>query len=252
MTNQERFEHLADQVLDGNATADERSELSRILTADPAARHEYSEMESLFTDLRAMPRRAAPPDLLPATLAALNATARPGVRRTGWLGSLLGWLAPRPTLRYGAVFAAGAIASALFLAGIRGGDSGLNPTDGTLMPGAGGSAPVELATPAGVLTASIQPEHGTWVVVVHGDLAAPATLTIEHDQRLLGIEPPAGASGSLAPGVLTLVLGGRTSVRITLDAESGAGAPVRLHLAAGDDSARATLEVHPQSDQKIR
>jgi len=197
-----------------------------------------------------MPRRAAPPDLLPATLAALEAGApRPGARRTGWLESLPGWLAPRPTLRYGAVFAAGVIASALFFAGIRGGDSGLNPTDGTLMPGAGDTHPVELATPAGALTASIRPEHGTWVVTVHGDLAAPATLTIEHDQRLLGIEPPAGASGSLSPGALTLNLGGRTSLRITLDTESGAGAPVRLHLAAGNDSARATLEVHPLEHQ---
>lgn len=247
MTNPERFEQLADLVLDGAANPAEQTELARIMASDPAARQQYAEMETFFSDLRSMPRRSAPPDLLPATLAALEARspARTAPRRS-WSEALHSWLRPRPALRYGAVFAAGVVASSLFFAGLRSEAPHNDATIGSMMPEVA-VRPVRLAIPQGTIEATAKPEGDHWIVALEADLARPATLIVEHDLALATLEPASGANGTFGPRTISLELEGRTSFRITL-APTGANTPVRLLLRAGSDSARGTLEIHRNSE----
>jgi hypothetical protein len=247
VTNSDRFEQLADLVLDGTASPAERAELARIMDSDPTARQQYAELEAFFTDLRSMPRRAAPPDLLPTTLAALETISPPrATPRGSWIEALRSWLRPRPALRYGAVFAAGIVASTLFFVGLRSEVPHNDATMGSMMPEIA-VRPVRLAIPQGTVEATVKPEGNNWIVSLESDLTQPASLVIEHNLALVALSPASGANGTFAPGTLSFELGGRTSFRITL-ASTGAITPVRLLLRAGSDSARGTLEIHRNSE----
>ena len=64
---------LMHAVLDGEATAGESAELTRLLAADPAVRAEFEDLQRLFEGLKAVPRLFPPEGLVYSVMAALPA-----------------------------------------------------------------------------------------------------------------------------------------------------------------------------------
>lgn len=74
------LQRLMHAVLDGEATRDEADDLQRRLAASPAARAEFEELQRLFRDLAAVPKKHPPEGLVASVTAALPRIPQHGSR----------------------------------------------------------------------------------------------------------------------------------------------------------------------------
>jgi len=105
---EERHLELIHAELDGELTAEQRAELSRLLLANPEARAFRDQLNRLFGELAKLENVAPPSDLSASVLGALRIPAGPEpshIRGRAWYAA--------PTFRYAAVFVGGLLASAL-------------------------------------------------------------------------------------------------------------------------------------------
>src|SRR5678816_424910 len=105
---EERHVELIHAELDGELTAEQRAELSRLLLANPEARALRDQLNRLFGELAKLEDAVPPAELSASVLSALRAQAGPEPTGTGWRT----WYAS-PVFRYAAVFVGGLLASAL-------------------------------------------------------------------------------------------------------------------------------------------
>ena len=105
---EERYLELIHAELDGELTAEQRAELSRLLLANPEARAFRDQLNRLFGELAKLEDVAPPSDLSASVLGALRIPAGPEpshIRGRAWYAA--------PAFRYAAVFVGGLLASAL-------------------------------------------------------------------------------------------------------------------------------------------
>ena len=105
---EERHIELIHAELDGELTAEQRAELSRLLLANPEARAFRDQLSRLFGELAKLEDAAPPAELSASVLGALRIPAGPGpsqIRGRAWYAA--------PAFRYAAVFVGGLLASAL-------------------------------------------------------------------------------------------------------------------------------------------
>ena len=105
---EERHIELIHAELDGELTAEQRAELSRLLLANPEARAFRDQLSRLFGELAKLEDAAPPAELSASVLGALRIPAGPEpsqIRGRAWYAA--------PAFRYAAVFVGGLLASAL-------------------------------------------------------------------------------------------------------------------------------------------
>src|SRR5262245_30814383 len=101
--NNLEFDRLANSVLDGSASDDERAAFERHLRAEPAARERLAAWEDMFETLRSVPASEPPEGLHYAILRAIRSEPAPvPAWRTVW--SSLFARRPAMTLAYATAF----------------------------------------------------------------------------------------------------------------------------------------------------
>ena len=196
----ERVDRLADRVLDGEASPEERAELERLVARDSKARALVAERRSLFETLRRVPKRVPPDDLGDSILAAIRSerlTSRG--RGRGWLGLWGSFMARRPGLGFSYALLAGWVVGSLTTLAVLGTlarkpEEGA-PTSGTMANPAAGQvvARGRLDLPGVRLGGETRLRGRVVRLHVGGHASGPAEITImfsPEELRLESIVPP--------------------------------------------------------------
>ena len=241
------FQELANAVLEGAATPEQRAALEARLASDPTAREQWRSLEIAFEALVSTRPVASPPGLKTQVLAALrDERARRGTR--AWTGTGLGRaLWPRVASAFAAGCAAGILVWTL-VTGTRGTTGGL-PASGALMPPAGSIRALDRTTlDAGTARATIETRGGpsTLQARVDAHSSGAAELTLELDP---GLEPEAldpmvskPWRVSFAPGRVTLEFSGDLRCTIRLHGTSAGQRSIRAVVRSGNGTAEGVLE----------
>lgn len=199
----ERIDELADSVLDGEASAEERAELERLLAENPEAKARVAERRALFETLRGVPRRSPPEDLRDSILTAIRIEGS-GAHRSGPHGGRHPLLARHPSLALGYALVAGLVIGSITTLAVRGnmvrkpGDG--TPIAGTMAPPGSAGGTVIHGSSFALRGADYRAET-RWndrgiVLLLSGRSSKPIDFTIEYkpeELRLSSILPPASA-----------------------------------------------------------
>jgi len=201
----ERVDRLADRVLDGEASPEERAELERLVAGDSKARALVTERRSLFETLRRVPKREPPDDLGDSILAAIRSerlTSRG--RGRGWLGLWGSFMARRPGLGFSYALLAGWVVGSLTTLAVLGTlarkpEEGA-PTSGTMTNPAAGQvvARGRLDLPGVRLGGETRLRGGVVRLQLRGRASVPAEITImfsPDELRLESVPPPQSDQG---------------------------------------------------------
>jgi len=194
----DRAIELINAEIDGALSRPARSELNRLLLADPAIRSLRDELRRTCQALDSVEPAEIPADLHEAIMSGLPATPIQCEERvaSGRYG--------KPVLRYAAAFAGGLLVSALAFHFAGSGPAGLDPQDlaGTLVPARGAVVQIDLPVVKGQVVVA-----GTRAgPVVTSRLAATSPVTViasteGHEVRLDGFVAPQDAPIELSAGL---------------------------------------------------
>ncbi len=240
----ERVDRLADRVLDGEASPEERAELERLVAGDSKARALVAERSSLFETLRRVPKREPPDDLGDSILAAIR-SERVTSRGRGRLRLWGSFMARRPGLGFSYALLAGWVGGSLTTLAVLGTlarkpEEGA-PTSGTMANPAAGQvvARGRLDLPGVRLGGETRLRGRVVRLHVGGHASGPAEITImfsPEELRLESIVPPESNLGiEITAGRVRLR--GVGEMRLDLDWVSLVPAP-------------RAVEVHGRADGK--
>jgi len=240
----ERVDRLADRVLDGEASPEERAELERLVAGDSKARALVAERSSLFETLRRVPKREPPDDLGDSILAAIR-SERVTSRGRGRLRLWGSFMARRPGLGFSYALLAGWVVGSLTTLAVLGTlarkpEEGA-PTSGTMANPAAGQvvARGRLDLPGVRLGGETRLRGRVVRLHVGGHAYGPAEITImfsPEELRLESIVPPESNLGiEITAGRVRLR--GVGEMRLDLDWVSLVPAP-------------RAVEVHGRADGK--
>ncbi len=240
----ERVDRLADRVLDGEASPEERAELERLVAGDSKARALVAERSSLFETLRRVPKREPPDDLGDSILAAIR-SERVTSRGRGLLRLWGSFMARRPGLGFSYALLAGWVVGSLTTLAVLGTlarkpEEGA-PTSGTMANPAAGQvvARGRLDLPGVRLGGETRLRGRVARLHVGGHASGPAEITImfsPEELRLESIVPPESNLGiEITAGRVRLR--GVGEMRLDLDWVSLVPAP-------------RAVEVHGRADGK--
>ena len=240
------FQELANAVLDGTATPEQRAALEAELEADAGARDQFHTLEIAFGALAHTPPLAPPAELKSRIMMAIRAERdrpRAGTRLLSGLSQLF-------TLRLASAFATGCAAGILVwvLATENHGSTAGLPTSGAMMPPAQGERIGNgITLGAGMAHATIEARRGGSVIeaVISARANGPAELILQHDPALApdGIDPLGSTPRqvSFAPGRVALQFSGELSC--TLRFRGASTSPLRVAIQAGDKLAEGVLDL---------
>jgi hypothetical protein len=256
----ERFEWLADCVLDGEATAEERAELDRLLAQDPSGRARLAEREELFDTLRRVPRRAPPDDLRDAVLAAIRVESPP-VRHEERRDPRSSFFGRHPWLGFGYATAAGLVIGSLITLAVVG---ALGRGPGRDLPAAGTMAPADahvvatraLDLPNARFEAEARTGDRVTIVRLSGSSASPAEVELEYEPdqlRLASVLPaePGDFRIERSAGRVRLTSTGPLHVELRWIPSSMAPSPISIRGRTEEHEVTVSLPIDPRTRESI-
>ncbi|HSQ58913.1 MAG TPA: hypothetical protein VLT84_00535 [Acidobacteriota bacterium] len=258
--NAEEFDRIADDVLDGTASAADREALKAHLAEHPEARERYRTWTGLFEALKAVGLEESPSDLRPDVMRAIVAQHRragTSVSRPGWAEFLQGLVrAPswRSALTFGSGVGVGAAAIALVAGNLVGGTrNDASDFSGAMMPR--GARPTGTAVETATLrTETVSVTAGTrrtaeGVVLridASGDGVDGAAVLATFDAgalrpEALRMDPPSAGEVGLTGNTIRIDFTGAGSFTFSLRTEEARTAPLDLELHDGARISRTTL-----------
>lgn len=221
--NDLQIEQLMHDVLDGVASAEERSVLEQRLAVDSGLRERFDELSGMFHALNAVPLVEPPADLHAGLMRRIEGEAgrTPG---SGWWSAFADAFRARPAPAFAlAALAITAATLALWTgvdrrsARLTGGDS---PVVGTMAPPAG-APPTVLASGDASVSVTALIADGSIVVTLHG--AAPSGASLDVETGLPGIDVAIEGRGASLAG-----LGAETGrISVTLEHDVRARLSIR-------------------------
>jgi hypothetical protein len=243
------FDRLAQDHLDGVATAGEVAELERLLESSHEARTRYQEMRTVFETLGRQPLLEPPPALRAGILKAVARIPSPASRQ-GWLAGVAVALR-QPVLRTASAFALGVALGVLTI-----GVAGRNPSRGAQDAAIGTMAPLSdrgrLVDRRQLRAAGVAATAETWRrfnrVTAAVALTAPGEmeLLMVFDPALLrvtAVRPSPAADGrmEMGPGRIVVRQGGEARYEVDLEIQNAAAPAIAVTIRAADQIAETVL-----------
>lgn len=263
--NRDEFIRIANEELEGTASAGDREILRRRLAENAEARGEYEALRNVFTRLKSVELEEAPSDLKASVLRATVAQRREQAsvnRSSGWLHTL-GDLLRVPNLRGAMTFASGlGVGAAAILIVTSSSVGNRHDASQDLI---GTMAPRPADTGALVATRTLQ---GTDVQVTAdtrrtsdgvilrieatGTGAKDAQITATFDRGALRpsslrMDPPSAGEFEVTSDQIHIVFSRAGTFTLALRAESARTGPLDLELRGMGGTTRATLETNRSS-----
>ena len=255
--NIERVDGLADSVLDGVASDEERAELERLVAGDAEARARVAERRELFETLRRVPAPLPPDDLRDAIMATIRSEMQPP-RRHSETPNWRSFLARRPLLGWSYAVAAGLVIGSLATLGVlgkMGREPDRNaPIAGTMAAPAGAEQGLDhgrLDLPGGGLEAQTGSIGRRVRLRLEARASAPFEITIAfrpEELRLASIVPPESGSMSVeqSGGRVVLKSDREMNLEVNWDPRVPAASPLRIGSRASGKEETMMMAVSPK------
>ncbi len=253
----DRLDWLADSVLDGVATAEERSEFERLVAADPNARARFEERRELFETLGRVLTPTPPDDLRDSILATIRNESRPMSRSSG-VGNWRSLLARHPTLGLSYAVAAGLVIGSLITLATMGTinrapgpNASISGTMGTPLGAEHSLDHARLDFPGGNLEAATSSFGRIVRLHLRGHASVPVELTIAfrpHELHLVSIVPPESGSMSItrSNGRLLLKTDREMNLEVNWDPRVPAASPLRIGCRVNGKEETMIMTVSPK------
>ena len=242
MTRNE-FERIADAVLEGTATPDERERFVAHVAGDPEAGQIWSDLQIAHSTLSKVELEPTPAGLRMEILQSVRSFQRS--RNHSWWSEVLATFRARPALAYGMTFAVGLAVGILTLGTFGGGfEAGreLAPsTVATTMPQRHAAVPVAIEVGGATIEVTAGRSRDGSTVMIAGRTGS-ADVTLEWDPQAHGFAGlQGGASDVLAAD------NGRVSIRLTPDSQWNL---VLRRRAAGNDDLHVIVKVGDREERR--
>ncbi len=259
--NREQFERIANDEIDGIATADEREALRQHLAGDPEARERFRELQEVVGALNQVSLEEPPAHLKPSILRAVapRVSASEPVTEVGFWRSLAAGVFQSVPWREAVPFAAGVGVGVLAIGLVSGNLVGSSRDDlanlrGTMAPqDANRGTPVvdsKTLTVAGATVVATARVNAPEVILEVEVRPAPTgdteveIATRNYRARDLRIDPPGAGEATVGPTVIRIghrAGEGTGQYVLHLHREAAHPAPLEIIVRAGGQSARAAL-----------